>query len=147
MILSARTISERLVESGCLPAGALKNDQSRMTMMDCETRGQNVSRDDRKETARQLVITPFAPESLQPASYDLRASQDIVLPRGTCTLVPSLEWVELPEICGDAQVQIVIRQARGHYFCRFCRPGVQGRLPCASSTWEMKISGLRRTPG
>ncbi|NVO66651.1 dCTP deaminase [Methanofollis tationis] len=44
----------------------------------------------------RLVITPFADTSLQPASYDLRAEGDLSLQPGGCTLVSSLERVELP---------------------------------------------------
>ena len=43
-----------------------------------------------------LVIRPYARECQQPASYDLRIAEDIILPPGLCTLVHSLEWVELP---------------------------------------------------
>ncbi|MBR1369299.1 deoxycytidine triphosphate deaminase [Methanocalculus chunghsingensis] len=43
-----------------------------------------------------LVITPFDDACLQPASYDLRISEETLLIRGQCTLVPTLEWVELP---------------------------------------------------
>ena len=44
----------------------------------------------------KLGITPYAAECQQPASYDLRAADDTCLVQGTCTLVPSMEWVELP---------------------------------------------------
>jgi dCTP deaminase len=44
----------------------------------------------------RLVITPIADTSLQPASYDLRAEGDVSLQPGGCTLVSSLERVELP---------------------------------------------------
>ncbi len=43
-----------------------------------------------------LVIRPYNEASQQPASYDLRVTGSQILPRGSCTLVPSLEWVELP---------------------------------------------------
>jgi dCTP deaminase len=43
-----------------------------------------------------MVITPYEGACQQPASYDLRVGEEILLPPGTCTLVPSLEWVELP---------------------------------------------------
>lgn len=44
----------------------------------------------------KLVINPYLSECQQPASYDLRSATDITLERGKCTLVPTLEWVELP---------------------------------------------------
>jgi len=43
-----------------------------------------------------LVIRPYHEGSQQPASYDLRVTGHQILARGACTLVPSLEWVELP---------------------------------------------------
>ena len=148
MILSARTISERLVESGCLPSGALENNQNRMTMMDCETRGRNVSRDDRNEPGRQLIITPFAPESLQPASYDLRASQDIVLPTGYLHTRTKPGMGGTPgRSCGDVRCDRHTAGAGSLFLPGLSTPGSGGSLPCVSSTWEMKISRLRRTTG
>jgi len=43
-----------------------------------------------------LIIRPYGEECQQPASYDLRVGEECLLRRGVCTLVPSLEWVELP---------------------------------------------------
>ena len=48
------------------------------------------------EPGERLTIRPFAKESLQVASYDLRAAEATVIPRGECRLVPSIEWVEVP---------------------------------------------------
>lgn len=47
-------------------------------------------------TSEELILRPYSDESQQPASYDLRSAEDIVLKAGTCTLVHTLEWVELP---------------------------------------------------
>jgi dCTP deaminase len=47
-------------------------------------------------SGKGLVITPYEGACQQPASYDLRIEEDVILAAGTCTLVPSLEWVELP---------------------------------------------------
>ncbi|MDO8842323.1 dCTP deaminase [Methanocalculus sp.] len=47
-------------------------------------------------TQGDLVIRPFEDACLQPASYDLRVSEETNLLRGQCTLVPTLEWIELP---------------------------------------------------
>ncbi len=44
-----------------------------------------------------LVIRPYSDECQQPASYDLRAGEDMLLNRRGCMLLPTLEWVELPE--------------------------------------------------
>ena len=43
-----------------------------------------------------LGITPFAEESLQPASYDLRVAEDTVLKAGELSLVATMEFVSLP---------------------------------------------------
>jgi len=50
----------------------------------------------RRREDGDLVIEPYHPASQQPASYDLRAAGATVLPCGACTLVPSVERVELP---------------------------------------------------
>lgn len=81
---------------------------------------------------RHLVITPFSEASLQPASYDLRAGEDVVLTRGVCTLVPSMEWVELP-----SELAAVMR-CRSSFARRgvllgggFVDPGFRGQLTLA----------------
>ena len=129
MILSARIISKRLVESGCLQVGAPGNDPTPGTPMDCEPQRKTGSGGDRIEPGRHLIISPFAPESLQPASYDLRASKDIVLSRGVCTLVPSLEWVELP---ADLAATLRCRSSFGRrgviITAGFVDPGFRGQL-------------------
>lgn len=43
-----------------------------------------------------LVIRPYADACQQPASYDLRIGENVILPSRVYTLVSSLEWVELP---------------------------------------------------
>jgi dCTP deaminase len=44
-----------------------------------------------------LVIRPYSDECQQPASYDLRADDNVILPKGTCTLISTMEWVEIPQ--------------------------------------------------
>lgn len=46
--------------------------------------------------SEELILRPYSEDSQQPASYDLRSAEDIVLKAGACTLVHTLEWVELP---------------------------------------------------
>lgn len=47
-----------------------------------------------------LGIEPFAEESLQPSSYDLRSAEDIIIRKGELTLVPTMEFVRLPsDLC------------------------------------------------
>jgi dCTP deaminase len=129
MILSARSISARLVEAGCLPVDPARNDQNSPLTGNRENRDQNTSAPDRKEPGRHLVISPFAPDSLQPASYDLRVSLDMVLPKGACTLVPSLEWVEIP---GDLAATLRCRSSYGRrgviISAGFVDPGFRGQL-------------------
>jgi dCTP deaminase len=43
-----------------------------------------------------LIIRPYNEECQQPASYDLRVAEEYLVRQGACTLVPSLEWIELP---------------------------------------------------
>ena len=43
-----------------------------------------------------LGITPFTEESLQPASYDLRAAEDTVMKSGELSLIATMEFVSLP---------------------------------------------------
>lgn len=81
---------------------------------------------------RHLIITPFCEASLQPASYDLRAGEDIVLSRGICTLVPSMERVELPPVLA------AVMRCRSSFARRgvllgggFVDPGFRGQLTLA----------------
>lgn len=50
----------------------------------------------RRRENGDLVIEPYHSASQQPASYDLRVAEATTLQCGACTLVPSIEWVELP---------------------------------------------------
>lgn len=76
-----------------------------------------------------LVIQPFSDTSLQPASYDLRAGENIILPQGRCTLVPTLEWVELP---GDLAATLRCRSSFGRrgvlLGAGYVDPGFRGQL-------------------
>ena len=76
-----------------------------------------------------LVLAPYSEASQQPASYDLRAAETTVLPRGTCTLVPSLEWVELP---ADVAATLRCRSSFGRRGVLigggFVDPGFRGQL-------------------
>jgi len=78
---------------------------------------------------RNLVITPYCGECQQPASYDLRAAGDSLLPKGTCTLVPTLEWVEIPM---DLAATLRCRSSFGRrgvlLGAGFVDPGFRGQL-------------------
>jgi dCTP deaminase len=77
----------------------------------------------------KLVVRPYNRESLQPASYDLRAADETCLPRGVCTLLPTLEWVELPR---DLAGTIRCRSSYGRrgilLGAGFVDPGFRGQL-------------------
>jgi dCTP deaminase len=76
-----------------------------------------------------LVIRPYSDESQQPASYDLRAGNDYLLERGRCTLVHTLEWVELP---ADVAATMRCRSSFGRRGVLlgggFVDPGFRGQL-------------------
>ncbi|MGD1005539.1 MAG: dCTP deaminase [Methanoregulaceae archaeon] len=76
-----------------------------------------------------LVIRPYSEESQQPASYDLRANKDILLVRGMCTLLSSLEWVELSH---DIAATLRCRSSFGRrgvlLGAGFVDPGFRGHL-------------------
>jgi dCTP deaminase len=76
-----------------------------------------------------LVIRPYAHECLQPASYDLRIAEDLVLPQGICTLAHSLEQVELP---ADLAATLRTRSSFGRrgvlVTAGFVDPGFRGQL-------------------
>jgi dCTP deaminase len=76
-----------------------------------------------------LVIRPYAAECQQPASYDLRIAEDLVLPQGICTLAHSLERVELP---ADLAATLRTRSSFGRrgvlVTAGFVDPGFRGQL-------------------
>ncbi len=79
----------------------------------------------RKNTEGNLVINPYSDECQQPASYDLRSAGDVLLPKGICTLVPSLEWVELPrDLAGTLRCRSSFGRKGIIIRCRFCRSGI-----------------------
>jgi dCTP deaminase len=79
--------------------------------------------------SNSLVITPYSEESQQPASYDLRAADEYLLQRGECTLVASLERVELPH---DIAATLMCRSSFGRRGVLigggFVDPGFRGQL-------------------
>ena len=86
--------------------------------------------------AGKLVINPYMPECQQPASYDLRSASDITLEQGRCTLVPTLEWVELPN---DLAGTLMCRSSFGRKGVLlgggYVDPGFRGQLTlCLTNT-------------
>jgi dCTP deaminase len=81
------------------------------------------------QAQEKLEITPYAAECQQPASYDLRAADDILLIRGTCTLVPSMEWVELPtDVAGTIRCRSSFGRRGVLMGAGFIDPGFRGQL-------------------
>jgi dCTP deaminase len=88
-----------------------------------------VRRLDRERISGNLIITPYSSKCQQPASYDLRSAGDILLPRGTCTLVPSLEWVELPrDLAGTLRCRSSFGRRGVLLGAGFVDPGFRGQL-------------------
>jgi dCTP deaminase len=76
-----------------------------------------------------LVIRPYSDDSQQPASYDLRAAENVSLPRCACTLISSLEWVELPEnVAGTLRCRSSLGRRGVLLGAGFVDPGFHGKL-------------------
>jgi len=81
------------------------------------------------QTQEKLHIAPYGAECQQPASYDLRAAEDFLLARGACTLVPSLEWVELPpDVAGTLRCRSSFGRRGVLMGGGFVDPGFRGQL-------------------
>ena len=79
--------------------------------------------------AGNIVIRPYSDECQQPASYDLRAGVDTVLKEGACTLLPTLEWVELPkDIAGTLRCRSSFGRKGILLGGGFVDPGFRGQL-------------------
>ena len=86
------------------------------------------------EPGERLTIRPFARESLQVASYDLRAGETVAIPRGECRLVPSMEWVDLPVgLCGTLRCRSSLGRRGVLLGGGFVDPGFRGNLTLALS--------------
>ena len=88
-----------------------------------------VRRLEREPGKGKLIITPYMRECQQPASYDLRAASDIVLAQRTCTLVPTLEWVELPtDLAGTLRCRSSFGRQGVLLGAGYVDPGFRGQL-------------------
>jgi dCTP deaminase len=77
----------------------------------------------------KLVISPYSAACQQPASYDLRAAEDMTLPRHACTLLPTLEWVELPrDIAGTLRCRSSFGRRGLLLGAGYVDPGFRGQL-------------------
>ena len=97
-------------------------------------------------TQEKLVITPYAAECQQPASYDLRAADDIRLVRDSCTLVPSMEWVELPpDVAGTLRCRSSFGRRGLLMGAGFVDPGFRGQLTLCLTNMGPDDIGIRRS--
>jgi dCTP deaminase len=76
-----------------------------------------------------LVIRPYSDESQQPASYDLRAADNVLLEKNTCKLISSLEWVGLPrDLAGTLRCRSSLGRRGVLLGAGFVDPGFRGHL-------------------
>ena len=88
-----------------------------------------VLRLEREPGEGKLIINPYLRECQQPASYDLRAASDMSLTQGKCTLVPSLEWVELPmDLAGTLRCRSSFGRQGVLLGAGYVDPGFRGQL-------------------
>jgi dCTP deaminase len=84
---------------------------------------------DKNPGSGKLVITPYQKECQQPASYDLRAASDVVLPHGICSLIPTIEWVELPtDVAGTLMCRSSFGRRGVLLGAGYVDPGFRGQL-------------------
>ncbi|MFA5267620.1 MAG: dCTP deaminase [Methanoregula sp.] len=101
-----------------------------------------VCRLERKDAPGNLVIRPYNRESQQPASYDLRAAEETRLPCGTCTLLPTLEWIELPmDLAGTIRCRSSFGRRGVLLGAGFVDPGFRGQLTlCLTNMGKEEIT-------
>jgi dCTP deaminase len=101
-----------------------------------------IRRLDQEDLPGRLVIRPYTKESQQPASYDLRAADDMNLVCGTCTLLPTLEWVELPmDLAGTLRCRSSFGRRGVLLGAGFVDPGFRGQLTlCLSNLGKEAIT-------
>jgi dCTP deaminase len=101
-----------------------------------------VRRLEQESISGRLVIRPYNCDSQQPASYDLRAADETSLPRGTCTLLPTLEWVELPiDLAGTLRCRSSFGRRGLLLGAGFIDPGFRGQLTlCLTNMGKEEIT-------
>jgi len=89
-----------------------------------------------------LIITPYEPVCQQPASYDLRAAETMILPQGVVSLVPSIERVELPvDLAGTLMSRSSFGRRGILLGAGFVDPGFRGNLTlCLTNTGKEDIT-------
>jgi dCTP deaminase len=101
-----------------------------------------VRRLDQEHVQGKLVIRPYNRESQQPASYDLRSADATRLSCGTCTLLPTVEWVELPlDLAGTIRCRSSFGRRGVLLGGGFVDPGFRGQLTlCLSNMGKEDIT-------
>ena len=101
-----------------------------------------VRRLEQERVPEKLVIRPYNRESQQPASYDLRSADETSLPCGTCTLLPTLEWVELPrDLAGTLRCRSSFGRRGVLLGAGFVDPGFRGQLTlCLTNMGNERIT-------
>ncbi|UZE92746.1 MAG: dCTP deaminase [Methanosarcinales archaeon] len=99
------------------------------------------SKEIKRRIENDLVIEPFGEESLQPASYDLRAGVDVTILPKTLKLMSSLEYVELPhDVAGVLRTRSSYARKGLVLGGGFIDPGFRGNLTlCLSNMSEKEI--------
>ena len=93
----------------------------------------------------KLVISPYGAECQQPASYDLRAAGNTQLDRGICTLVPTLEWVELPmDIAGTLRCRSSMGRRGVILGAGFIDPGFRGQLTLCMTNFGLDTISIQK---
>jgi len=89
---------------------------------------------------------PYDQVCQQPASYDLRAADDIILARGTCTLVPSIERVEFPpDLAGTLRCRSSFGRRGVLMGGGFVDPGFRGQLTLCLTNMGSEDIQLRKS--
>jgi dCTP deaminase len=78
---------------------------------------------------KSLVLTPYEPDSLNGAGYDLRLNMDVTIPAGKQELVATLEKVELPtDLVATLHIRSSLARAGIIASLALVDPGFRGQL-------------------
>ena len=84
---------------------------------------------EKRVSEKSLVLTPYDPESLNGAGYDLRLSMDVTIPAGKQQLVATLERVELPsDLVATLHIRSSLARAGIMASLALVDPGFRGQL-------------------
>src|SRR5512138_561551 len=94
------------------------------------------------DARERLVIRPYSSACQQPASYDLRAAEEIRVPVGSCSLLPTMEWVELPpDLAGTIRCRSSFGRRGVLLGAGFVDPGFRGQLTlCLSNLGNAEVT-------